>query len=91
MKKINCTQNSEKHIQWTHKHGEGHYSLTASTKGVLINQGATQLLLILSFAHLHAKSLVSWFIAPASREKKRLESEIKSLQIYKVWIICTLF
>lgn len=43
---------------------------TGSVRGVLMNQGATQLVLILSFAHSHAKFLVSWFIAAAKRIKE---------------------
>jgi len=39
-------------------------ALTSSDKGVLITPGATQLVLILSRAHSHAKLLESWFIAP---------------------------
>ena len=34
-------------------------NLTVSVRGVLINQGAIELLLILSFAHSHAKLLAS--------------------------------
>jgi len=39
-------------------------ALTSSDKGVLITAGATQLVLILSSGHSHAKLLESWFIAP---------------------------
>jgi hypothetical protein len=39
-------------------------ALTSLDKGVLITAGATQLVLILSRAHSHAKLLESWFIAP---------------------------
>lgn len=34
---------------------------------VLITQGATVLVRMLSFAHSHAKFFVSWFMAPASK------------------------
>ena len=37
---------------------------TASASGVFIGPGATQFVLILSFAHSQAKFFVSWFIAP---------------------------
>jgi len=39
--------------------------VTLSPRGVLIGPGATQLVLMLSFAHSHAKFFVTWFIAPA--------------------------
>ena len=37
-----------------------------SNRGVLMTEGPTLLTLILSFAHSHARCLVSWFIAPFS-------------------------
>jgi len=40
-------------------------NITSSFIGVLMNQGATELTLILSLAHSHARFLVSWLIAPA--------------------------
>ena len=40
-------------------------------------QGATALLLILSFAHSHAKFFVSWFIAP---EKSQNDNDRWSIQ-----------
>jgi len=41
------------------KHNDAKRVLTRSTRGVQINHGATQLVLILSFAYSHAKLLVS--------------------------------
>ncbi|WVZ01753.1 hypothetical protein V8G54_022559, partial [Vigna mungo] len=38
--------------------------VTFSARGVLITPGATQLLLILSLAHSHARFFVIWCIAP---------------------------
>lgn len=52
---------------------KGCHGLTGSTKGVLMNHGATELLLLLSFAHSHAKLLASWFIAPTLRKNKETE------------------
>ena len=46
--------------------------ITWSTIGVLMYQGATALLLILSSAHSHAKFFVSWFIAP---EKSQYDND----------------
>jgi hypothetical protein len=40
-------------------------AFTFSNKGVFMTPGATQLVLIWSRDHSHAKLLVSWFIAPA--------------------------
>jgi hypothetical protein len=40
-------------------------SITSSVIGVLMNQGATELTLILSLANSHARFLVSWWIPPA--------------------------
>jgi hypothetical protein len=39
-------------------------TLTSSTSEVLIYHGATELVLMLSFAHSHAKFLANWFMAP---------------------------
>lgn len=51
--------------------------VTGSMRGVLINQGATQLDLMLSFAHSHARFFISWFSAPARKFKeKKLGHEI---------------
>ena len=52
---------------------KGCHGLTDSTKGVLMNHGATELLLTLSFAYSHAKHLASWFITPTLRKKKETE------------------
>jgi hypothetical protein len=41
-------------------------SITSSVIGVLMNQGATELTLILSLANSHARFLVSWWIPPAA-------------------------
>ena len=40
-------------------HGRDEKVITGWAKGVLMYQGATQLVLILSFAHSHAKFFVS--------------------------------
>lgn len=40
--------------------------ITCSIRDVLVTQGTTQLLLILSFAHSHAKYFVNWFKAAAN-------------------------
>ena len=41
----------------------------------MINQGATLLVLILSFAHSHAKFFVNWLIAPANSEKGKKDKK----------------
>lgn len=44
--------------------------ITCSTIEVLMYQGATALLLMLSFAHSQARFLVSWLIAPTNHKKQ---------------------
>ena len=56
--------------------GEG---LINSVSGVRMNQGTTLLILMWSFAHSHAKFLVSWFIAPAIIVIKHKTSKIKQI------------
>jgi len=52
---------------------------TGSVKGVLICPGATELALMLSLAHSHAKFLASWFSAPIKKTKAQKKlSKIKS-------------
>ena len=46
---------------------KGTKNVTASMRGVRINQGATELALMLSFAHSHAKLFANWLIAPTSQ------------------------
>ena len=41
--------------------------LTPSVSEVAMYQGATELALMLSFAHSHAKFFVNWLIAPKQR------------------------
>lgn len=47
--------------------------VTGRTSGVLMTPGATQLVRMLSFAHSHARLLVSWFIAPEEEEEEEGE------------------
>ena len=55
--------------------------LTGSVSGVLMNQGAMLLVLILSFAHSHAKFFANWFIAPAI-----LYMTAKNHNTFYIWV-----